>query len=126
MDDNSLFLRRVAPKDWPELCCLFDDLTYEQTLTYARAAAKRIGADIEFVNLHDAQGTTVAAACIRIKQVPILNRGIAWIAAGPMTLSAANSACKPELYRAVFTALRHYAQGAVSYSATAPPRHNRA
>ena len=32
--------------------------------------------------------TPVAAACLRIKRIPVLNRGIAWIAAGPLTATS--------------------------------------
>lgn len=110
MEDYSLSLRQVAPEDWPAFCNGFDDLTYEQTLTYAQAAAGRIGADVEFFGLHDAQGVPVAAACFRIKRVPLLNRGIVWIAAGPMTMPGTDAAPNPEMQRAVFAALRSYAQ----------------
>ncbi len=110
MADCILSLRRVAPEDWTELCAAFDDLTYEQSLTYAQAAAGRVGADAEFISLHDAQNTPVAAACLRIKRLPLLNRGIAWIAAGPMMVPVDGVAPAPELQRAVFAALSSYAQ----------------
>ena len=110
MTDCILSLRRVAPEDWTELCTAFDDLTYEQSLAYAQAAAKRISAAAEFISVLDTQNTPVAAACLRIKRLPLLNRGIAWIAAGPMMVPIDGVAPAPELQRAVFTTLSNYAQ----------------
>ena len=79
-----LTLRPVAAADWPAVSGAFQDLTYEQTLTYSRAAAARIGAKSEYVAVEDGAGKVVAAACLRIKLVPGLGRGIAWVAAGPL------------------------------------------
>lgn len=112
MNIETLSLRRVAPEDWSALGRSFDDLTYEQTLTYAQAAARRIGADAEFISLHDAQGAPVAAACLRIKRVPVLNRGVAWIAAGPMMIPTDATPPTPERQHAIFAALCAYAQNA--------------
>jgi len=78
-------LRFVAPDEWPALASRFRDLTFEQTLAYALSAAARIGGEARFVAIEE-DGRLVAAACARIKVLPILNRGIAWIASGPLTL----------------------------------------
>lgn len=108
MVDVTLSVRRVAAEDWPSLSNRFEDLTYEQSLTYAQAAARRIGATTEFVCLHDAQGTPVAAACLRIKRVPVLNRGIAWIAAGPLIHPKGSGAPDAAMIRAILSDLRRY------------------
>ncbi|WP_171189072.1 GNAT family N-acetyltransferase [Ruegeria sp. HKCCC2117] len=112
MSAHALSLHRVAPEDWPALSALFDDLTFEQTLTYAQAAARRIGAEAEFICLQDPQGTPVAAACLRIKRVPVLSSGIAWIAGGPMIQPVDHPYPPPDLQQAIFSALRDYAQKA--------------
>ncbi|TMV07012.1 GNAT family N-acetyltransferase [Ruegeria sediminis] len=104
-----LTLRRVAPDDWPELCRGFEDLTYEQTLTYAKAAAERIGSNAEFVSLHNALGAPVAAACLRVKRAPLLNRGIAWIAAGPLTRLENDDMLDADTLCGVLRDLRQYA-----------------
>ncbi|WP_170763210.1 lipid II:glycine glycyltransferase FemX [Ruegeria lacuscaerulensis] len=101
-----LTLQTVAAEDWPRISAYFRDLTYEQTLTYAQAAAQRIGAKAQFVTLSDQAGQSVAAACLRLKPVPGLGRGIAWIAAGPLVQPDTTS----EKLEAVFAALRAYAQ----------------
>ncbi len=106
MPYTSLALRDIAPDDWPALSGAFDDLTYEQSLTYARAAAARIGAEARFVVLETADGTPAAAACLRIKRVPGLGRGIAWIAAGPLTRPRERPAPAPDQLREILSALR--------------------
>ncbi len=112
MKHDTLDLRVVAPEDWPGLSAAFHDLTHEQTLTYGQAAARRIGAEVQFVLLSASGGQPVAAACLRIKRVPGLGRGIAWIAAGPMMQHRAQPDPDPGTIRAVLTALRAHAQSA--------------
>ncbi|WP_377194783.1 lipid II:glycine glycyltransferase FemX [Ruegeria meonggei] len=108
MAQETLSLRPVAPEDWPHVSGLFDDLTYEQSLTYAQAAAGRIGATAEFVVLCDTQDRPVAAACLRIKRIPVLNRGIAWIAAGPLTCAAGQQEPDPAMIQTILSGLREH------------------
>ncbi len=103
-------LQTVAAEDWPGISAGFRDLTYEQTLTYAQAAAKRIGAEAQFITLSDQTGKPVAAACLRLKRVPGLGRGIAWIAAGPLMHHREQPDTNPSRLDAVFATLRAYAQ----------------
>ncbi|MFN3938082.1 MAG: lipid II:glycine glycyltransferase FemX [Gemmobacter sp.] len=84
MSDSGLEMRTVAPAEWPGLAARFADLGFEQTLTYAEAAARRVGAALRLVAVGDAAGRTVAAAAVRIRSVPGLGRGIAWCPAGPL------------------------------------------
>lgn len=112
MPGKQLALRSLAPGDWPGISRQFDDLTYEQSLTYAQAAANRIGATTEFVGVYDVHDTPVAAACLRIKKIPVLNRGIAWIAAGPLTYPADGPIPDSETIGAVLSGLRQYAHSA--------------
>lgn len=85
-DHQTLRGKVVEPEVWREISSGFRDLTMEQTRTYGQAAAKRIGATALFVVVEDQAGSVVAAACVRVKLLPGLKRGIAWIAAGPLTL----------------------------------------
>lgn len=105
-----LTLQTVAAEDWPRVSAGFCDLTYEQTLTYAQAAAQRIGAKAQFVTLSDQAGQPVAAACLRLKPVPGLGRGIVWIAAGPLVQHRNQPGVAPDNLEAAFAALRAYAQ----------------
>lgn len=110
MTHPSLTARVVAPADWPGLSATFRDLTFEQSLTYARAAAERIGAQAQFIALFDPDEQPVAAACLRIKNVPGLGRGIAWVAAGPMMQQQDRPDPGPDEIRAILAALRAHAQ----------------
>lgn len=76
-------VEEIAEADWPATSAAFADLGYEQCLGYARAAAAAVGAQNRFVLLRRA-GAPVAAACLRIRALPVLGRGIAHLAGGPL------------------------------------------
>lgn len=77
-------LRYVPGSDWPDLARRFRDFAFEQSLTYAEPAAARIGGKAHYVVL-ERDGRLLAAAAVRVRAVPLLGRGIAWIASGPLT-----------------------------------------
>ncbi|MWD29583.1 peptidoglycan bridge formation glycyltransferase FemA/FemB family protein [Aquicoccus sp. SCR17] len=83
---GDISLKNVTETEWPQISGNFEDLNFEQTITYGNAAAERIGAKVRFVVAERAD-EIMAAACIRIKYVPGLRRGIAWIASGPLLVS---------------------------------------
>ena len=112
MTSAPLTLQVIAPEDWPGISAAFRDLTHEQSLTYGLAAAARIGAEAQFIALSDQDGQLVAAACLRLKLVPGLGRGIVWIAAGPLVQHQDRPDPSPEALRAVLMALRLHIQGA--------------
>ena len=96
---------RVPDADWPALAGQFQDWTFEQSLTYGQAAAARIGGRVQYLALEQG-GRLVAAAAVRIKTVPGLGRGIAWIASGPLLQPRVGPEPDAVLIRAVFEALR--------------------
>jgi len=100
-----LRLREVSPSDWPALAAGFSDLNYEQSLAYSVPAAARLGARAAFL-LIEREGAPVAAAVARIKAVPGLGRGIAWIASGPLCRPRGAVPPDAETHRAILTALR--------------------
>lgn len=77
-------VRDLTPRDWLGVAALFEDQSFEQTLTYSEAATRRIGGQMRLISV-EAGGQPVAAACLRVKTVPGLGRGIGWIASGPLT-----------------------------------------
>lgn len=105
MTQEKLVLRDVTEAEWPALSAGFVDFNYEQSLAYAPAAATRIGADLRFVVLERA-GEPVAAACVRIKSVPVLGRGIAWIASGPLIHKIGQPPSSPDEVAAILHSLR--------------------
>lgn len=101
---RNLTVHSVSQLEWGSIGPSFRDFTYEQSLTYSLPAAERIGAKAEFVVLKR-DDRIVAAACLRIKTLPGLRRGIAWIAAGPLTQSLTGAS---EDLGDVLKTLRHY------------------
>ncbi len=107
-----LDIRAIAEADWPDLATRFRDFGFEQSLAYSRAAARRIGARCAFVEVRR-DGVAVAAAAARIKPLPLLGRGIAWIPAGPLMLPVDGPAPDAALTGDILWALRrHFAEGA--------------
>jgi hypothetical protein len=102
---RSLSVREVAQVDWPACAEQFRDLSFEQSLTYGRAATARIGGKLRCLVL-ERDGRLIAAAQVRIKTIPGLGRGIAWIASGPLLLPLAGPAPQPAVIAEVFSALR--------------------
>jgi lipid II:glycine glycyltransferase (peptidoglycan interpeptide bridge formation enzyme) len=100
-----LSVRVVPDADWPACAQQFRDLSFEQSLTYGRAATARIGGKMRCLAL-ERDGQLVAAAQVRIKTLPGLGRGIAWIASGPLLLPLDEPAPEPAVIAEVFTALR--------------------
>lgn len=100
-----LSVRVVPDTDWPACAQQFRDLSFEQSLTYGRAATARIGGKMCCLAL-ERDGHLVAAAQVRIKTLPGLGRGIAWIASGPLLLPLDGPAPEPAVIAEVFAALR--------------------
>jgi lipid II:glycine glycyltransferase (peptidoglycan interpeptide bridge formation enzyme) len=77
-------LEEVPAEHWPALAAGFSDFSYEQDADYVAAGARRVGARVRrLAVLRD--GEPIGAACLRIKAVPGLGRGIAYALAGPLT-----------------------------------------
>jgi len=103
---NTLSIALVTEGDWPLITSQFRDFTFEQSLTYARAAAQRVGAELRLVTIN-AGNQLIAAAAVRVRCLPMLYRGIAWIASGPMVLLRDGVAPDPARLQAILEILRH-------------------
>ncbi len=100
-----LRVRDIPCEDWSAIAGGFGDFSFEQSATYSRAAARRIGAELRFLTIGEGD-RVVACACVRIKSIPGLGRGIAWIASGPLMVPLEGPAPEPHQVIAVLTALR--------------------
>lgn len=100
-----LQVRSVNATDWSGLAAGFRDMGFEQSLAYARAAAARVGAGLDLLAV-EAAGVPVAAAAVRVKRVPGLGCGIAWIPAGPLVLPQSGPAPDAAMLGAVLAAFR--------------------
>ena len=105
MTQAPLLVREVPETEWPTYARQFRDLSFEQSLTYGRAATARIGGKMRCLVL-EREGQLIAAAQVRIKTLPGLGRGIAWIASGPLLLPLDGPAPPPAVIAEVFAALR--------------------
>jgi hypothetical protein len=98
-------IRALDPANWPTVSAEFRDLTFEQTKEYSNPAAARIGGRVRYMTVEE-NGTTVAAAALRVKALPGLDRGIAWCPSGPLLLHAGGIPDNSKV-EAVLAALRN-------------------
>ena len=85
----------------------FTDQTYEQSVTYARPAAARIGATLQILGVED-DGEVIALALARVKIIPGLGRGIAWIPSGPLVVRRDQPRPDAARLTAILDALRQH------------------
>jgi CelD/BcsL family acetyltransferase involved in cellulose biosynthesis len=81
----NMVLKHVDREAWSGLAAGFCDYSYRQCWAYARAAAARLGASSEHVAVvNGGSGEVAGLANVRIKRVPVLPAGIAYISGGPL------------------------------------------
>lgn len=77
-------LARVKDADWPDLARQFDDYNYRQTVAYSTELAARAGASCERLGVwHD--GELIGMAAVRIRHLPLLSTGLAYVSGGPLS-----------------------------------------
>ena len=79
---------RVVPmrsEEWGSLAASFQDLSYRQTPSFVSEMAKLIKGKPEFVALHG-DGGLVGLCAVRVKRLPALPFGVAYVLHGPMTM----------------------------------------
>jgi len=74
---------------WQQLAPTFADYNYRQLWDFGIACAKRLKATSEHVAIYDG-AALVGLADVRVKTIPFLKTGIAYINGGPMVLSGMN------------------------------------
>lgn len=94
---------------WQQLAARFQDHNYRQLWDFGVACAKRLGATSEHVAIADAEDV-IGLADVRLKQVPLLRGGIAYVTGAPLvrcgdeSLAAARlSACLQALIQEYVT-----------------------
>ena len=81
------------------------DCTYEQVYEYSRAAATNIGATAVFLSISSGDHL-LGVASVRLKTIPFLGRGIAYVSAGPLTRDGSADSWSEARIRAVLGALK--------------------
>lgn len=82
---------------WQRAARAFDDYNYRQVWEFGVACAERLGACCEHVAFRQAQ-QTVGLADVRIKQLPLLRTGVAYITGAPLVRQAGQA--DPDCLRA--------------------------
>lgn len=83
-DSSHLRVNELGSDDWSSAAAGFSDYTFEQAYEYATAAAARVGGIAKFLAVVAAD-KPIAIASVRIKTIPLLGCGIAYVSAGPLT-----------------------------------------
>ena len=78
-------LKQLSRIEWDELAPQFSDLSYRQCGSYAEVAAQNVGAECEFVGVF-AERELIGLANVRIKKIPFVPLGIAYVNYGPLTV----------------------------------------
>jgi hypothetical protein len=95
--------KRLTRQEWDEAAPRFRDLSYCQCGSYAEAAASQVGAAADFMACFRAT-ELVGLATIRVKAIPLLPVGIAYVHYGPLT--AHSDEFSAELFGCCIDALR--------------------
>ena len=98
----------VTEAEWLTATHQFSDISYRQCASYAQQAAKTNGATVEFV-LIKLGPQILGAAAIRLKKIPMLPIGIAYIHHGPIT--AKSDGFSTSIYTTCLNALIEYYVG---------------
>lgn len=77
------FLKYIERTTWQAAAATFDDYNYRQVWAFGRACAARLGACCEHVAI-GAADKILGLADVRIKRLPLVSAGIAYITGGPM------------------------------------------
>ncbi len=89
----SIRLRQVSRDEWTKLAAGFLDHGYTQSFDYGVECAKRQGATSEHVALEasgggssgdSAGGEVIALADVRVKRIPVVGGGMAYVSGGPL------------------------------------------
>lgn len=103
----TLRVSELSPGDWSAVAADFADLTFEQTREYSEPAARRIGARVRYLVIHE-NGRPVASVALRVKTLPGLGLGIAWCPSGPLVMLQGKVLPDAAALQAILTALRQY------------------
>ena len=82
-DARRLALTPVDAAEWAALAAGFRDHNYRQSWAFGRACAARVGATSEHVRI-ERDGEPIAAADVRVRRLPVVGGGIAYVNGGPL------------------------------------------
>jgi lipid II:glycine glycyltransferase (peptidoglycan interpeptide bridge formation enzyme) len=104
----STAIRLIEREEWQKLAPSFRDYNYRQLWDFGVACARRVGAVSEHVAVCAGE-EVIALADVRLKQLPVLAAGIAYVNGGPLIRCGANGQFENKQLREVLATLtNHY------------------
>jgi hypothetical protein len=97
-------IQSVDREAWQCLASSFSDYNYRQLWDFGMACADRLGAICEHVAVYDG-ADIIGLADVRIKRIPLLKTGIAYINGGPLVLRNLCDTVSSDSYKACLQAL---------------------
>lgn len=101
---SEIEVRHIAEDDWTRLAAGFHDYNYKQFWSYGLVSAAAIGASSEFIGFYKAE-FLLGITNIRLKKIPLLPTGIAYINGGPIFMASEDVLDAPSLLRECLQAL---------------------
>jgi lipid II:glycine glycyltransferase (peptidoglycan interpeptide bridge formation enzyme) len=80
---NAVVVEGIDKEEWDRLVCRFLDYNFRQMWSYADVLARKQGAKHEHVAVR-AGGEVVGLADVRLKHLPLLRGGLAYVSGGPL------------------------------------------
>jgi hypothetical protein len=119
---NDIFLiriKKVEKKEWIQYSSMFNDYNYRQIWDYGLSLAQRRKTSSEHVAVFNEE-RLIGIADVRVKKVPMLRGGLAYVSGGPLTIQA--EGFTPEHLTFCLRALRlEYVQNRGMILRIAPP-----
>ncbi len=101
---NTLNIVRISERQtWQAIATSFADYNYRQSWAYALEAAERKSAAVEHVAIRHGS-SIIGAAAVRIRALPFLGIGVAYVSGGPLSRTERQSA--PNFLRESIAALK--------------------
>ena len=104
MAQSNLRVEQLSPGEWSALSRRFSDYSYHQNFEFAQRSADAIGASAEFIRIYN-DDVTIGAAAVRLKTLPLLGIGIAYINHGPVVRLDGRDTGPDDLVQACVNAL---------------------
>jgi hypothetical protein len=102
-----LHVQPIDAEAWRRAASTFHDLSYRQGVAYVSHIARQQKSACELVAIVDVNNATIGLAAVRVRNLPLLPTGIAYIHHGPLTLQGKSFG--PAIYAACCAALKdHY------------------
>jgi Acetyltransferase (GNAT) domain len=117
---SGVALRSVEPGEWRRVASVLRDHNYRHCPAYSDAMARRAGADAEHVCV-ELDGRPAGLASLRLKRIPGLGAGIAYVSGGPLVRTAGDPLPGDLLEAVLGELVRQYVHGRRLVLRVAPP-----